>query len=60
MLSHANLHFSGPRPRTRPRTCRGSNRALTTLPLSHAYGMLVTVAGMHSPEAGRRRAAALV
>ena len=38
----------------------GVNRALVTLPLSHAYGLLVTIAGMHSPEPAGRRAAAVV
>ena len=38
----------------------GVNRALTTLPLSHAYGLLVTIAAMHSPEPRDQRAAALV
>ena len=28
----------------------GINRSLVTLPLSHAYGLLVTVAGFHSVE----------
>ena len=30
----------------------GVNRALVTLPLSHAYGLLVTIAGMHIAEQG--------
>jgi long-chain acyl-CoA synthetase len=30
----------------------GVNRALTTLPLSHAYGLLVTLAAVQSPERG--------
>jgi long-chain acyl-CoA synthetase len=29
---------------------RGVNRSLVTLPLSHAYGLLVTVAGLHARE----------
>jgi long-chain acyl-CoA synthetase len=28
------------------------NRSLVTLPLSHSYGLLVTIGGMHSPELG--------
>jgi long-chain acyl-CoA synthetase len=51
MLSHANLHFSG-RSAHEAAYVPGVNRSLMTLPLSHAYGMLVTVAGMHSPERG--------
>ena len=51
MLSHANLHFSG-RPAHEAAYVPGLNRALMTLPMSHAYGLLVTVAGMHSPESG--------
>jgi long-chain acyl-CoA synthetase len=51
MLSHANLHFSG-RSAHDAAHVPGVNRALTTLPLSHAYGLLVTIAAVHSPEAG--------
>jgi long-chain acyl-CoA synthetase len=51
MLSHANLHFSGGSAH-QAAYVPGLNRSLMTLPLSHAYGMLVTVAGMHSPERG--------
>ncbi|MGI8713120.1 MAG: class I adenylate-forming enzyme family protein [Solirubrobacteraceae bacterium] len=51
MLSHANLHFSGGSAQEAAYV-PGVNRALMTLPLSHAYGMLVTIAGMHSPESG--------
>ncbi len=51
MLSHANLHFSG-RSAQAAAHVPGVNRALMTLPLSHSYGILVTVAAMHSPEAG--------
>ncbi len=51
MLSHANLHFTG---RCAHETAHvpGVNRALTTLPLSHSYGLLVTLAGIHNPERG--------
>ncbi len=49
MLSHANLHFTG-RASYRAAHTPGVNRALTTLPLSHAYGLLVTLAGLHNPE----------
>jgi long-chain acyl-CoA synthetase len=51
MLSHANLHFSG-RAAHEASYVPGLSRALATLPLSHAYGMLVTIAAMHSPERG--------
>ncbi len=51
MLSHANLHFSG-RSAHQAAYVEGVNRALMTLPLSHAYGLLVTIAAMHSPEQG--------
>ena len=59
MLSHANLYFSG-RAAHDAAHIPGVNRALATLPLSHAYGMLVTIAAMHSAERGVARAAALV
>jgi long-chain acyl-CoA synthetase len=51
MLSHANLHFSGSQAHDAAHV-PGVNRQLTTLPLSHAYGILVTIAGMHSAEQG--------
>jgi long-chain acyl-CoA synthetase len=51
MLSHANLHFTGGAAHA-ARHEPGINRALTTLPLSHAYGLLVTIAAMHSDEQG--------
>ena len=51
MLSHANLHFSGQSAMDASHV-PGVNRTLVTLPLSHAYGLLVTIAGIHSPEAG--------
>jgi len=51
MLSHANLYFSGGQAHDAAHV-RGVNRQLTTLPLSHAYGLLVTIAGMHSDEQG--------
>jgi long-chain acyl-CoA synthetase len=51
MLSHANLHFSGGSAQSAAHV-EGINRSLMTLPLSHAYGLLVTIAGLHSPEAG--------
>jgi long-chain acyl-CoA synthetase len=51
MLSHANLHFTG-RAAHEAAHVPGINRALTSLPLSHAYGLLVTLAALHSPERG--------
>jgi long-chain acyl-CoA synthetase len=51
MLSHANLSFSG-RAAHDASYVPGLNRNLTTLPLSHSYGLLVTLAGMHSSERG--------
>jgi long-chain acyl-CoA synthetase len=51
MLSHANLYFSG-RAAHQAAHVPGVNRALTTLPLSHAYGLLVTLAAVQSPERG--------
>jgi long-chain acyl-CoA synthetase len=51
MLSHANLHFTG-RSAHEASYVPGVNRALTTLPLSHAYGLLVTLTGMNHPEPG--------
>ena len=51
MLSHANLHFTGSSAHASAYVA-GVNRALTTLPLSHAYGMLVTVSAFHASEPG--------
>ncbi len=51
MLSHANLHFTGAAVQESSHV-PGVNRSLTTLPLSHAYGLMLTIAGLHSPEAG--------
>jgi long-chain acyl-CoA synthetase len=51
MLSHANLFFSG-RSAYEAGHVPGVNRALGTLPLSHSYGILVTLAGLHNPEPG--------
>jgi long-chain acyl-CoA synthetase len=49
MLTHANLHYTG-RAAHDAGHIPGINRALGTLPLSHAYGILVTLATMHNPE----------
>ncbi|MEO6859569.1 MAG: AMP-binding protein [Solirubrobacteraceae bacterium] len=51
MLSHANLHFSGAAAH-RAAYVPGVIRGLGTLPLSHAFGLLVTISSMHSPEQG--------
>ncbi len=59
MLSHANLHFTGSSAHASAYVA-GVNRALTTLPLSHAYGMLVTVVGLPLLRARRLGPAALV
>ena len=49
MLSHANLYYSGQAVQ-KVSHASGLNRSLMTLPLSHSYGMLVTISAMHSPE----------
>ena len=49
MLSHANLHYTG-RAVEQAAHIDGMNRSAMTLPLSHAYGLLMTIAGMHSSE----------
>ena len=59
MLSHANLHYSGQAVQ-KVSHASGLNRSLMTLPLSHSYGMLVTISAMHSPERPVTVAAALV
>jgi long-chain acyl-CoA synthetase len=51
MLSHSNLDFTGAAAQSSAHV-PGVNRGLATLPLSHAYGLLVTIAAMHSPERG--------
>jgi long-chain acyl-CoA synthetase len=49
MLSHANLHYSGQAVQ-KASYVPGVSRSLMTLPLSHSYGMLMTISAMHSPE----------
>ena len=49
MLTHANLDYTA-RAVTEAAHIPGMSRALMTLPLSHSYGMLMTIAGMHTPE----------
>ena len=51
MLSHASLHYTGEAAH-RSSYEPGLNRALVTLPLSHAYGLLVTVSALHAEEPG--------
>jgi long-chain acyl-CoA synthetase len=51
MLSHEGLYYTGNAAHEAAHV-PGVNRALGTLPLSHAYGILVTLAGMHNPEPG--------
>jgi long-chain acyl-CoA synthetase len=51
MLTHANLHYTGAAAEASAHV-PGINRSLVTLPLSHAYGLLVTLGGMHSQQAG--------
>ena len=49
MLSHAALHYVGSAAYAVSHV-DGINRSLVSLPLSHAYGLLVTVTGFHSVE----------
>jgi long-chain acyl-CoA synthetase len=49
MLTHANLAFTG-QAAHKSSHVPGINRGLGTLPLSHAYGLLVTIAGLYNPE----------
>jgi long-chain acyl-CoA synthetase len=48
-LSHENLSNAGASSRARSHV-RGVTRGQTSLPLSHAFGLLVTVGTMHVPE----------
>jgi long-chain acyl-CoA synthetase len=49
MLSHANLWFTGGAVQEAAHV-PGVSRSLMTLPLSHSYGILVTISAMHTPE----------
>jgi long-chain acyl-CoA synthetase len=49
MLSHASLWFTGGAVQNAAHV-PGVRRSLMTLPLSHSYGILVTISGMHAPE----------
>ncbi len=50
-LSHSNLWRTG-RSAWETSHVPGANRVITPLPLSHAYGMIVTIVGMHTDEPG--------
>ena len=49
MISHANLWHAG-KAGSDVTHVEGFNRTIVPLPLSHSYGLLVTVVGLHSPE----------
>ena len=49
MLSHRNLYYCS-RSSHEASHAEGITRALTPLPLSHAYGMIVTLVGFHATE----------
>ena len=49
MLSHEALHWAGSAAYASSHV-DGVNRSVGALPLSHAYGLLVTVSGFHSSE----------
>ncbi|HUA44673.1 MAG TPA: AMP-binding protein [Solirubrobacteraceae bacterium] len=49
MISHAGLHFTGHAVQQAAHV-GGVTRALTALPLAHAYGILITISGLHAPE----------
>ena len=51
MLSHANLSFTAEAAH-KSSYVPGVNRGIAALPLSHAYGMLVTIAALYNPEGG--------
>ncbi len=51
MLTHEGLYYTG-HAAHESAYVPGITRALGTLPLSHAYGILITLAGMHNPEQG--------
>jgi long-chain acyl-CoA synthetase len=49
MLSHRNLYYCS-RSSHEASQAEGITKALTPLPLSHAYGMIVTLVGYHTTE----------
>src|SRR5258705_401967 len=50
-LTHANLSNAGASSRANS-YLPGINRGISGLPLSHSFGLLVTVGGLHAPEPG--------
>jgi long-chain acyl-CoA synthetase len=51
MLTHANMAYTGDAAH-KSAYVPGINRGILSLPLSHAYGLLVTIAGLYNPERG--------
>lgn len=51
MLTHTNLNHAG-RGLHESAYVPGVNRSLASLPLSHAYGLLLTISAMRTPERG--------
>ncbi|HEV3473300.1 MAG TPA: long-chain fatty acid--CoA ligase, partial [Actinomycetota bacterium] len=51
MLSHHNLWFAAAKSRENSHV-EGINRAIIPLPLSHSFGLIVTVVGFHNEERG--------
>jgi long-chain acyl-CoA synthetase len=49
MISHASLNFTGQAVQEAAHV-DGVTRGLMPLPLAHAYGILITIAGLHAPE----------
>jgi long-chain acyl-CoA synthetase len=49
MISHASLSFTG-RAVEQAAHVEGVTRHLMTLPLAHAYGILITISGLHAGE----------
>jgi long-chain acyl-CoA synthetase len=49
MISHSSLHFTGQAVQEAAHV-EGMRRALMPLPLAHAYGILMTISGLHAPE----------
>ena len=49
MISHASLNFTGHAVQQAAHV-EGVTRALMALPLAHAYGILVTISALHTPE----------
>lgn len=52
MLSHENLWFCG-RSANEASFVSGVNRAIIPLPLSHGFGLITTIVGLHAPEPGQ-------